>query len=614
MSTLAFDAASIQARIIAKAQTLMEADGFEGATFLFTGTNMRIIQAISEELADDVYYDEQLTREATWGLAENVSSINAQTMFYNYVPHRKVGASGNIRISSNSLFAGSHPLPITIPRWNSFSGGGLTFTCTGDPDNDYADYALNSQDQYVDVHVVQGLPKVATFEITQAAYSSIPDYVTITINDATIENSTYDVFVNGQLWSSISNLRLASSTSQVYAVQNALDFSTTSFKFGNGIFGMSLSYGDVITIKYVSTEGSGGDVSSSGIVTAVNDSYVDSSSNVVTMYCSNVESLSGGQDYENIEDIRAQAPQSYQTNGRALTSSDYQSIIEGTDIVRYVMAWGEAEENEDLGNPPGTYLSSQENVVHVTGFNIDSMTGYGNIISSAEQASIRTALNKVKGTTDIVQFIDTQFVYIHFTSTIYVSDRAYVPSQVTAAVYAALQAKYALGAVDYYTDLYASKYKAFIDSQPGVDHHTTTVSFVMLTALTSAYQFTTNLNMANIVAGSVKIYVKGNEFADWTQMAHDVAASSSIGNLIGDVIPDQSPNTFQLPNATISYSNGAIGTVIVTSGLTGTFANYSLKVTFNVTPAVDSDVDVILTKRQQIVAFYDASLTSVLMT
>jgi hypothetical protein len=199
-------------------------------------------------------------------------------------------------------------------------------------------------------------------------------------------------------------------------------------------------------------------------------------------------------------------------------------------------------------------------------------------------------------------------------STIYVSDRAYVPSQVAAAVYAALQSKYALGTVNYYTDLYASKYKAFIDSQPGVDHHTTTVGFVMLLALTSAYQFTTDLNLANIVAGSVKIYVNGNEFSNWTQMAHDVAASSSVGNLIGDIIPSQSPNTFQLPNATISYSNGAIGTVIVTSGLAQTFANYRLKITFEVTPTVDSDVDVILTKRQQIIAFYDAGITPILMT
>jgi hypothetical protein len=613
MSTLAFDSASIQARIVANAQTLMEADGYAGATFLFTGTNMRLIQAVSEELADDVLYDEQLTREVTWSLAQNISSIMAQVAFYNYIPHRMVGAQGSIRVSSSSTFSGSHALPIPIARWNSFSGGGYTFTCSGDPKNSYNDYSLNAQSEYIDVAVIQGLPKSITYEITSAAYTA-PGYISLKIDLSTVENTMIDVYVNGQKWSSISNLRLASSSSSlVYRIRNASNLSCVYIDFGNNIFGKSLQYGDVVKIRYLDTSGASGDISSSGVVTSVNDTYYDSSDNVVKMYCTNIEAISGGDTYEDIESIRAAAPQLYKNSGVVITADNYESTIESASIVDRVMVWGEAEENEDLGNSPGTYLSSQENVVHITGFNVDSSTKLGVVITSAEQTLIRNALSSVKGTTDIVQFIDTLFIYLIFTVKVYISDTKYVPSAVEATVYDALQTQYALSSMGYYTDLYASKYKAFIDKQAGVDHHITSLQLAVLVKFTSAYEFTVNMYLAGIVSGSVKLYIKGGEFSDWTLLAHDVVVSSTVGNITGDTIPSDPTATFQIPNATIQYATGVIGSLVVTSGLTSAYSLYTVRVLFNLTPATGIDVDVLLTKRQQIIGFYDATVSAVQM-
>ena len=112
-----FDVDSIKARMLTNLRSKTS-----WASVLFFSTNMRLIEIVAEALAELARYDEYLTREAKWELAQNKSSLIAQATKLDYFPHRKVGATGSLRISASATFNATPAKNITIPRWTTFSG------------------------------------------------------------------------------------------------------------------------------------------------------------------------------------------------------------------------------------------------------------------------------------------------------------------------------------------------------------------------------------------------------------------------------------------------------------------------------------------------------------
>ncbi len=605
MSTLAFDPTSITNRILATITAKLEADGLTNVKFFYFGPTRRLIEAFAEEEANAMLYDEYLTRESSWNIALNISSIISKTRFFSYKPHRDISARGQLKVSSSPTFSGAWPRSIQIPRWNTFSNGAKTYICTG---NSGSAYLLDPLSAYIYIDVVEGTPQSLTFEITSAAYPSGTAYATLLISDAAVENTMYDVLVNGVLWTEVDDLRLAAGgTSQVYATRNSLDFASVEVMFGNDVFGKSLNIGDVVTIRYARSSGSGGNVIDVSNVTQVVDSYVDSALQSVTLYCTNDSAIDGGQDIEDIESIRVNAPYSYQAGNRAITKDDYQVLIEKSGIVQYVSAWGEAETNSDAGNPAGTYIPTNENLVYLSAFNVDPVSGQGIMATSSQQTAIRSLLNSIKGLTDIVQFVESDFVYLIFSSTVYVSDTRYSLSSVKDSVTAALTAAYSLGQLGYKTNLYRSQYEALISSVAGVDHHVTAVSsLAKIVSLASAYALTLNLGINSVLPGSLTLYVKGGEYAAWTALASDVGAlptdtSHALVAAAG----------FAISGAAITYATGAIGNLAIISGLAQDYTLYSIKAVFSLAASEGGDIK--LTSRTQMIALLETNITPVQM-
>jgi hypothetical protein len=321
--------------------------------------------------------------------------------------------------------------------------------------------------------------------------------------------------------------------------------------------------------------------------------------------------LTGGQDYETLEEIKTNAPRSFQTGNRAISSKDYETLITQTGTVTKVQVWGEKEINEDRGNPPGTYVEASENLIYITGYTIDPETLLGLTITEANKQIIREYLNDKKGTTDILQFVDTQIVYVTFRPVVYIKDTRYTPEQVREFVHTALAAKYSVYQGEYKVGLYFSDYYATVNDATGVDHCTCTLGLSEILPFASAYEFTTNIQLNNIKRDSVSIKVK-NDAAGmaWQEMAHD----DGEGNLVGSPVDPDDPDGdhFQLPGATINYLDGSIGDVIVTFGLTEPFANYQIRIDFELDDIEGGDVQLLL--RNQIFAWYaDEIQTKVMM-
>lgn len=598
MAVMKFDYDSVLARL--KARVLSKLDG---ENLLLFSTNSAFLEAAAEEFADADMYDEFLTREAVWETAQGYNSIMKQVSFYDYKPHRKVGSTGYIRVSTSKTFDGSWGTNITIPKFTQMSGGGLTFLSK---ESTY----LAANANYVDIPVIQGEKTEKTIEITSTAYPELK-YASIAIKDPNIENSLYSVKVNGILWTEVDSIRLATSNEDLYyTLQTLSDFSGVEITFGNGVFGKKLEYGDIVTFEYLQTKGEDGNVLSGGIITSVDTTLKDESGTDVELFCTNLDALVGGSDYESVESIRSTAPLSFQTGNRAISSSDYATLIKQTNLVDKVQVWGEKEINEDAGNKPGTYVEASENLIYITGITIDPETGIGLPLSESSKSLIREALNDKKGTTDILQFVDTQVVYVTFESEVYISNTKYSSEQVIGNVHNALASEYSLSEAAYKKNLYFSDYYKTIDAAEGVDHHRTTLSFSEFFKFSSAYLVSMNINLANIMPGTVKLYIRDTAAdGEWSQLGHD----NGSGILVGDQIDpdDPSQGSYDLNSATISYTDGAIGDIIITYGLNQPFSNYEIRVDFALQDSEKGDLN--LKYRQQLFAYYKDKIITHIM-
>jgi len=199
MPMLRYDYDSVLERL--KQRTLRKLDG---QNLILFSTNSAWLEAVSEEFDDLATYDEFLTRENIWDTARGNSSIMKQVMFFDYMPHRKIGAMGIERFSASETFTGNWPDNISIPQWTQCSGGGITFLTK-------ESFYLPNNAEYVDIPVIQGEVTKFTTVIAQASYPQPKGaaYAQVQILDPDIENTLYEVRVNGEIWKEIGSIRIA---------------------------------------------------------------------------------------------------------------------------------------------------------------------------------------------------------------------------------------------------------------------------------------------------------------------------------------------------------------------------------------------------------------------
>lgn len=567
-----FDATSIKDRLKEKLRAKSS-----WANILFYSTNQRIIDATAEEIAYDMLMNDINTVECKWNLAQQVSSLMAQTQFFNYYPYRKNGASGLLKVSTSKTFNATYAKTVPILKYSIFSTESSTNVCCSETTN------LTKGSQFVNIKIVQGTPKSLNY------VANGDEFETITVKNKFIENNVFDVYVNGELWTNVLNIRDATdATSKVYVVNNLLDFSGIEIIFGDDSFGRKLQTGDQVQFKYIETLGSEGNITSSNFITTVVSTFTDTDGDSVELFCANDSPITGGTDEENLEHIRARAPAVYQAGDRAITKSDYKSIVEKFSFVKKATVWGETEVNEDLGNIPGTFIALEENVVHISAISsIDSS------ITSEQELQIRAELNEKKPPTDIIVFENPNFVFIHFTSNVFVSDKRYSLDIVKANVLFALQNDYSIDNLDFKKIIRYSDYVSKIDSVEGVDYHETSLSYYKLSNFTSAYILPIVINMDDIKTSSVKVYVKLATSSDssYSLVAHD----NGLGVFVADA-------GYTVSGSAFNYETG-IGNLIVTSGLSSAYNLYVSKTTFETT--IDN---IVPTKRYQIISYGSSTI------
>ena len=117
--------------------------------------------------------------------------------------------------------------------------------------------------------------------------------------------------------------------SNVYFLQEIADERYEVF-FGDGIFGKALEEGNFITVDYVVSDGdSANGVSSfvfSGNLTYIRNAIQYSVTTGISLISTTIQSL-GGENIETVESVKKFAPKVYASQNRAVSASDYETLI-----------------------------------------------------------------------------------------------------------------------------------------------------------------------------------------------------------------------------------------------------------------------------------------------
>lgn len=574
MSTIQFDFDSIKQRILTNLSSKSE-----WANFANYGVADCLIDGIVQEMAYQMQYNEYLTYENWWTKARNKSSLLVQSAVHGYVVPRKQGAIGNLIVSTDENFENSYGTDIIIPKYFQFSGNDIFFV------SDKA-YNFSASENYVKIGCKQGEAKSVKFLAMGNLYEEK------FIEDADVDNSMYDLYVNGIAWERVDSLFECEPTDKVYELVTKSDLSGVTIKFGNNIYGQKLMINDVVEFKYIATKGADGNIYSSGIITNVETQAFDINGKPVKLYVKNESSLIGGKDYPTIDEIRQLSPRVYQAGNRASSTEDYETLIKQFAYISKVNVWGAYEINKDNGYDPWTFIPSSENVVHLA--LLDSI--YNNLTDDEKNQVIEDIHSK-NDPTDIVQFETVEKIPLIFDVNAVVLNSSYVLSQVRSDIETTLVDNYSIENMNFNENIYESDFIRLIDEVNGVDHHTSYI-YSEKTCETNPsepqiFQFSIPLHPISNTKTTCYIKEKGADddtyqlFATVDSNGYLISANTDIWDISGSII------YLSTGNVSIKFNNADFDTT----------KEYVVKVRYGLTTN-----NIILNSRKDILMYKESTI------
>lgn len=626
-----FDFDSIKTRLIdsLRAKT-------SWSEILQDSTSHRILDVVSDGIAELARYDEYLLRESKWNLAQNRSSLVSQASVLGYQPHRKVGAVGNIAVASSeetfseswrswktyntddivsyndrlyistidsnfnmepgvsgnwTLITRIYPYRVGIPVYTQFSSNSLPYTSVQQA-------TLTPDKNYVNVKVVQGEYRSVTVVAEGRNFEEIE------IDDDSVDENYYEVFVNGTKWTEVSDIRKAETSAFRFQLMNQLDFSGVILRFGDDITGKKLESGDVVEFRYIQTSGAAGNVTATGAITNIDDSLVDINGNSANLYCYNFNAVAGGKDYEEIESIRTNGRDTFLSGSQLISARDYEAFFRTFDYIGNVIVWGAFEQNIDEGNDLWTYVAAQENLVYVSAYTpgsdpLDVTLNTDGTPNPAYKIDMLERITEKKPVTDIIQFMPVDFVYMAFHSALKVSDRNYLLPEVVQSVEDAIWAAYNIEKLDFKQNIYETNYKRLIDEVPGVDYHNSYIELYWEGNFLAgddgsgtAYSTSGNLQIFDIEPGTLEVWVYRDDESS------PLTIKAAVDNEAG-VIVDAN---LSVQSGSVNYSTGAFSIAIDDVSITGAYQDYYVRVYYR-----PVDLDIKPKKRNQVLFLKDVT-------
>jgi hypothetical protein len=332
--------------------------------------------------------------------AQKLDSVISHAKELNYLPrsNRSSKAVVSFELSTTGVTS-----PIVVPKGTTFTGTNSNGTFTFVTDNEHSYLSSSSNFLIANLEIYEGSYLQDSFVVdysieNQKFVLSNQNIDTDSIEVVVFENNTNTSF------SFVSTLYNLISNSAVYFLQASSE-KKYEVLFGDNVFGKKPKNGSIITVNYRITNGS--DSNGIGVFNLDSDLGTLNGGYAIPSAITLVSPALSGANSEGIESIRFNAPRQYQTQGRCITDSDYETVVlQKYPEVQYVSVYG------------GDITNTSVNFGTVF---ISPSTYSGTVLTNSRKTDIETYINKVSPIGIRIKIIDPDYMYITLSSKIHIN-------------------------------------------------------------------------------------------------------------------------------------------------------------------------------------------------
>ena len=325
VSDLDFDAIKSNLRAFLQDQTQFSDYNFEGSGFAVLldtlAYNTHYLGFNANMLANELYLDSADIRKNIVSLAKMLG----------YTPSSPRAPIANIDILLNNATGAS----VTMDKGTVFTTTveGLTYQFVTNEDTTIT--PADGVYRFSNINLYEGT--LVTYRYTVDSSDADQRFVIPSVNadtstlKVTVQTSSVDS--SSSTYTLASGLKSLTSTSKAYFLQET-DTGKFEVYFGDGVIGQKLSDGNIVILEYIVTNKTEANGASSFVLSGSIDSFtnVSISTNSVAQ---------GGSEAETKESIRFNAPLQYTAQDRAVTTTDYETLIKSIyPNALSVSAWG----------------------------------------------------------------------------------------------------------------------------------------------------------------------------------------------------------------------------------------------------------------------------------
>lgn len=332
--------------------TFMKADP-TFADYDFSGSGLNLIARVLAYVTFyNNYYVSAAVNESFLDTAQLRSSVVSHARMLGYQAHGRTSAtySANVTVVMSTNTNSAVTLPqntkfelTTDTTFSFYTTNGVTLT-----QNTANTFLYEASG----VELVEGSPTATSFVVdtNNPTQRFIIPTANVDFNHFTVRVQDTAATTANTLFVRASNLVTPSATDPIYLVQETYN-GYPEFKFGNGIVGVALASGNIITVNYYVSRGAQGN-NIRGPFRIVGTPIPGMIRGVTAPFSA---PSNGGSDAENIETIRFLAPLVYSAQNRCVTADDYKALIlstHGDDIATINVFGGEQGDPYDPQERP----------------------------------------------------------------------------------------------------------------------------------------------------------------------------------------------------------------------------------------------------------------------
>jgi len=284
----------------------------------YDGANINVLLDI---LAYNTYlngfYTNMVASEMFLDSAQLRDSVVSHAKELNYVPRSFNSAQAKITVDITPAYPVSS---VVVPQYTSFTSRVGSNTYSFATTEALVITQANNGVYSMTVDVFEGLQVPETFIVNSANTKQ-----RFVLSNPTIDTSSINILVyedGGQTilpYVHAETLTGITSTSPIYFIQ-AAENQQYELIFGDNVFGRTPKDGSTVVVKYRAASCE----LPNGASVFVVDGPIDGHTNIKT---TTVTAASGGATSESIESVRYNAPRSFQAQDRAVTVSDYETLL-----------------------------------------------------------------------------------------------------------------------------------------------------------------------------------------------------------------------------------------------------------------------------------------------